>query len=984
MKISENRGRATSLNITHNLSNFYASQRLETIGEAPNIIKLPNGKEITLFDPVPGYYKEWYPFLKEAIGLPYYSLNGDRQTYQREASGRWKQGQTDYFVRYRLHPNNCTSKRKYHQFANTGARIYNTPKLIEANITGKTVKRLFVVEGEKKALAGDIRGGIYCAGIGGKDLFRLKGRKELHPDLKKIIDNLKVKEVVLMIDNDFNKGDLKRRKSFYNTIRNFKNACELAGVSPFIQWIDENSGVKAIDDLFHKYPEFIEQFADSIKNLETSELIKTIKLNEYSRKQLRSFILYGNPIDEYFHVKGYLSKNKEVTKALCQSIQENDITIFNAGVGLGKTTLFMNGELNQMLSGYNIRFIAPLKTIVEQTEQQYKTPAIYGGKDFDNWESLETAPEIISTYASADKMPISKNDLLIIDEAHLLADWSFLDSQKILKLIAQAGKVILLSATNDELFRSLFPGKRIHRITVTTKQKPIKLETVFYKDNQTENLIKLIEENKDGDGSIIAKLDDKNRLAEIKQELIKRGIFQESEIAKFTANSEDEFSEEYKTLIDRQRLGNNIRLVLTTSKIQEGVNLLNENISLFITVEPRNARSFVQLIGRARKSENVRVIALFSEKFKDKNGYFQNNHFAFERLNKELKSSPIASLPEIEEEQTERPPKEFHSRINWKDSCFYNIGAKTFIDPFAVIKEVNDIESYFLNYSLWIKKVSSYADYVEFAGEITTDSIELSQEVKEVKQQIKAYKESQKDKALEMVTDYTQLVRVASAVYNCSKDTSYKSKLQRFFGFTDTQKKDGDTFRKMNPDFFELTKVEDHVRAIVELMDLGLDRYTALTVIEMNEGNLNKIKQETNRIVFSNLKSNGATTSKGLRTLESLKEMETILFAGAESVTYSKDELIQLLQKKCNKRFSKGTPNEIRNKLNGCAMINKVGQNYTLTPVEKSYLTEVKKNCVLFKNNSKKIEPQLSSNDSSLNSENSSLSIVPIATTLSA
>jgi len=727
---------------------------------------------------------------------------------------------------------------------------------------------------------------------------------------------------------------------------------------------------------------------ETIKKGETTAEIKSIKLNEYSRKQLRSHILYDTPLDQYFNVSGYLSENLDLTKALCNSIGSNDITIFNAGTGKGKTSFIMNGSLNQYLSEYNIRFLAPLKTIVEQSESKYRIPAIYGGNSLDHLEDIESTPKIISTFASVDKLPLDGKTLLVIDEAHLCSDWGFLDIVSILKAIGKVlnngGKVLFMSATNDELLKDSFPENTVNRITVTSKQRAVKVTPMFYESGQTESLIQTILKEKKESGVIVVKLNDKNKLAEIKEEIIKRGVFLETEIAKFTANTEDELSKEYRELIESQTLGNDIKLVLTTSKIQEGVNILNKNISLFIAVEPREARSFVQLIGRSRESENVRAIALFSAKFKEKKGYFQNNHATLKRLNDQLSKAPICSIPVIDESELENTPKEFHSKINWKDSCLYSLNNQTFINPFAVIKEVNDIETYFMNFDLWQKKVLSIADNLLFQESIHLDEFILSNETKIIKEQIKEHRSILKEKSLELVTNYIELVKVASAVYMSSKDTKFKSKLQRVFGFNKTNLKDGDTFRKMNPELFERTKIVDYIHNIVELIDTGLDRHTAMTVVEMNEGNLNKIRQEINRIVYSNLKKNGVRTQRGLQNMESLKEMESILFNGAESIVYSKDELIKTLQKKCGKRFSKGTPNEIRNKLNGCAIVNTSKEKITLFKIKNNYLETVKNKSVFYKKKEKKIGSELPNNNEGSRGVLNSLTLLPAVTTLSA
>lgn len=937
---------------------FAYSQMLETLGNHPNKIQLSNGKDYTFFEEVPSYLLNTHPFLKGGYSIPYYTLEGERLQFRRPSSGRFKQGLKDYFSRIRVSPDSPFNG-KYWQYKESGARIYIPPKIIDAYQEGKKINRLFIIEGEKKTISATLNGGIYAIGTGGKDLFREKGSDELHPDLKKIINKNEVKELVLFLDNDFNQGRKNRRNNFYITIRNFIKACRKSGVLPVLMYLDQSTETKAIDDYYNEYPNNVETISQDIKKLRTTDHLKTIKLNEYSRLQLRNHILNGGELDQYFHIsKGYISENKEVTSAVCKAIKEKDALILTAPTGKGKTAFIMNGQINKALKGFNIVMVAPLTAIAKQTEKEYSVQAIYSGSSYLESLTLDQAPpeKIASTYASIDKAPIDENTLLVIDEAHLCIDWSFIDYEKLIKAIAKAGKIIFLSATNDRLLKNAFPQLDMHSITITTNRKPIDIEVNLYNDNQREHLIQLLATNKEKEGKIIVKLDNKVKLSDIREELIQRGIYSAPEIAKFSALSEDEASKEYGSVMEEGRLSDEIKLILSTSKIQEGVNLKNEDISLIIGVDPKNPRAFVQLIGRARKSNKLRAIALFNENYQNKKGFFINPFREFQSTLEKLEQVPTLRLPKIINQES--TAKEFHTSIDWKLKCLLNLEMEVIINPFAVINEVNQVRSFSYNLNDWKKELSFYGDYLHIKENNLLEPLKTDKATEQQRKERREYKATLKDKALVMVTDYTQLQLVASAVFVNSRNKSHKDKLQRVFGFTPSHLKDGDTFRKKNPELFELTKIEQYVNLIMEGIRSGLNKYDAMTLIELHNGSIETINHELNRITLSNLRTGTPKTVEGKLNIQSLQEFENTLPFKDGYLSIQKDDLLKILRSKCKMRFGKGTPSEVMSKIGGVSIVkyDKRTKAFNLEQIGVNYISRIKYKCEEYRKESTSIK----------------------------
>lgn len=88
---------------------------------------------------------------------------------------------------------------KYHQPAGSPCRLYFPPKLNKKVLADPTVP-LFLVEGEKKTLAG-VQAGLICIGVGGWSNVCLKGTRQLINDFNALA--LKGRDVVLVPDNDY-------------------------------------------------------------------------------------------------------------------------------------------------------------------------------------------------------------------------------------------------------------------------------------------------------------------------------------------------------------------------------------------------------------------------------------------------------------------------------------------------------------------------------------------------------------------------------------------------------------------------------------------------------------------------------------------------------------------------------------------------------------------------------------------------------------
>ena len=161
--------------------------------------------------------------------IRYYDLEGKPVMYKPD-----KQDKLRELVRIRWqNPDAHTDKNgnamKYQSPAGSGSHIYIPEKIRQLYKYAHPIPRLFIQEGEKKAEK-SCKHGILSIGIMG--IQNLGSRNRLPEEIQLIIQRCDVKEVVFLLDSDWNhlSSNLKigeavdiRPKQFFSAVRNFKD-----------------------------------------------------------------------------------------------------------------------------------------------------------------------------------------------------------------------------------------------------------------------------------------------------------------------------------------------------------------------------------------------------------------------------------------------------------------------------------------------------------------------------------------------------------------------------------------------------------------------------------------------------------------------------------------------------------------------------------------------------------------------------------------
>lgn len=227
--------------------NSYLAQRLEALNfpQEKNRLgawaaaKLSKG-ETPLFEESP----------EGDILINYFDLDGTPALYQKNGRGKWH----IYQVRRKRDPGKGP---KYAGPPGEPTRIYWPPQMLEAYAQNRHLTRLFVIEGQFKALAGALAGLPICAAPGIWN-FRDTDKTRLKEDIRAFSQRCKVMDIVCIQDADFRAISYERDKElttrpqgFLSAALAFRDAARASGLRPWLCTLAPSlaTQAKGLDDL---------------------------------------------------------------------------------------------------------------------------------------------------------------------------------------------------------------------------------------------------------------------------------------------------------------------------------------------------------------------------------------------------------------------------------------------------------------------------------------------------------------------------------------------------------------------------------------------------------------------------------------------------------------------------------------------------------------------------------------------------------------
>lgn len=458
-----------------------------------------------------------------------------------------------------------------------------------------------------------------------------------------------------------------------------------------------------------------------LQNLPYSEKRVFAKENAQDESELPIFYDYLKlkPLTIYYDKK--LTINKYVAECLSEILDysdENHKLIVKAETGTGKTTAFLR-DFKKLRPSTRLLILAPLTVIVDQTKSKYDNIVTLTGVSEPQQHTLaKTSTIVMATYEQGIKHLRDKNnfDYIVIDEAHNLITANNYKSKTIKELTQylRNKKVIGLTGTPNLLFRSI--GYKSINIK---RQQQAMVEVTMRIDNRDSAKI-IIQHISKIKGKAIIRLNNVDNLKEIKKELAKGSNYTDNEIIIFQSTKGVKQSADFKQLTSESRFRDNIKIVLTTGIIDEGLSIEQYGFTDVLFIENQynpNPEPMKQFFARFRNEDVNRTNYYYYKEKKSQYLSAWSPYYDFNNRVDDLKKDIVNRVIDLD--------TGMNSANN--DKLFYNSGA---IDHYALANEVSvnffkllTSEEYILflklNYNLELVKDEDYLKLVTDIGTIT-------------------------------------------------------------------------------------------------------------------------------------------------------------------------------------------------------------------------------------------------------------------------
>lgn len=342
--------------------------------------------------------------------------------------------------------------------------------------------------------------------------------------------------------------------------------------------------------------------------------------------------------DKNYTVKNYVS---DALKDVLNFTDYHHKVILKAETGLGKTTAFIR-DFHKYRPDGRILILEPLTIIVNQAEKEYRNKAIFltGNSPMDAHKEAINQNMVIATYEQGIKqLNASKFDYVIIDEVHQLLTANSFKRDVIAELTPHLNKnkVIGLTGTPQQIYTSL--GYKLISVE-SYQQEKTKIE-VRYSNLKPFDIC--LNHLKTVTGKTMIRLNEISTIKSLILHLVKHRFYKESEILFLHSTKDVKQSKDFKRLAHRRCFADNIKLVFTTSLIDEGLSIDQAGFTDVVFLEtsyiprPEPAKQF---FARFRNKDTNRKNFLYLRKKKNQNTTrfkpSQEYHYNFKLLSDEV------------------------------------------------------------------------------------------------------------------------------------------------------------------------------------------------------------------------------------------------------------------------------------------------------------------------------------------------------------
>jgi hypothetical protein len=312
--------------------------------------------------------------------------------------------------------------------------------------------------------------------------------------------------------------------------------------------------------------------------------------------------------DQTIEIDRYVS---ECFKDILDYSDQNSRLCIKAETGTGKTSAILR-EFKSLRPSSRCLIIEPLTSIVNQLGYQYEGVAcLTGSSNQYEFDSVRNASIVVSTMEQAVQLlKFFHFDYVFIDEFHGLITSNRYKRGVISELTMALEKrpelkVIGMTGTPLQVFKHL----EYHLLLVCTRdQKPIK---VVERHSNLDSYKILLQHYMEFKGRAIFRLNDKEKLRTFKKQLIAEKHLNEDEVLILEASYHVKNSDQFQDLLMKESFGEHVKIVLTTSMIDEGVSIKQFGFTSAVFIEdstfaPR-PEAVKQFFARFRNTDQHRV-----------------------------------------------------------------------------------------------------------------------------------------------------------------------------------------------------------------------------------------------------------------------------------------------------------------------------------------------------------------------------------------
>lgn len=340
------------------------------------------------------------------------------------------------------------------------------------------------------------------------------------------------------------------------------------------------------------------------------------------------------PYDKTLKIKSYVSE--QLTKVLEYADNYKKI-ILTAETGTGKTTAILK-DFAKHRPNKRIIILAPLTAIVEQNKNEYQNiVSLTGNSDPKEHTKAKTSLLVMATYEQGYKHLSTGNkfDYVVIDEVHnLITAHSYKrETIKNLTRVLKSCNVIGLTGTTNLLFKAIG-----YKLINVKKEAQTKVDINFIVDNRTPLKIAL-QHLQNVRGKCIMRINSRNVATALKIELVKLGNYKKDEILILNSDAHIKKGNDFKQLTTQSNFNESIKLILTTSIIDEGLSIKQSGFSDVVFIETDYKpmpESVKQFFARFRNEDANRKNYFYYRETKNQTFKSWNPYYAFSESKRNL------------------------------------------------------------------------------------------------------------------------------------------------------------------------------------------------------------------------------------------------------------------------------------------------------------------------------------------------------------